>query len=68
MSLKAFHIFFIALSIVLSIGVGSWGISNYLASDESGSLALGVLFCLSGFALLVYGRGFLKKMKDIEAR
>lgn len=67
MSLKAFHIFFITLSIVLSIGVGSWGISKYFAGGGAGPLALGVLFCLTGFALLVYGRSFLKKMKGIEA-
>ena len=68
MSLKAFHVFFIALSILLSIGVGSWGISNYLASGAWGSLALGIVFCLTAPGLLVYGRRFLKKMKEIEAR
>ena len=31
MSLKAFHIFFIAVSIVLSIGLGTWGIHDWLA-------------------------------------
>jgi hypothetical protein len=67
MSLKAFHIFFIALSIVLSIGVGSWGISNYLAAGGTGPLALGIVFCLVGLSLLIYGRSFLKKMKEIEA-
>ena len=66
MSLKAFHIFFIALSIVLSVGVGSWGISSYFAGGGSGSLALGVFFCLTGLALLIYGRSFLKKMKGID--
>ena len=66
MSLKAFHIVFITLSIVLSIGVGSWGISNYFAGGGSGPLALGVFFCLTGIALVVYLRSFLKKMKGIE--
>ena len=67
MSLRAFHIFFISLSILLSIGVGSWGISNYLGDGSTGSLALGVLFCVTALALIVYGRGFLRKMKEIEA-
>ena len=67
MSLKAFHIFFISLSIVLSIGVGSWGVSNYLAEGGAGSLALGIVFCITGLALVIYGRGFLRKMREIEA-
>ena len=67
MSLKAFHIFFISLSIVLSIGVGSWGVSNYLGEGGTGSLVLGIVFCLTGLALVIYGRGFLRKMKEIEA-
>lgn len=66
MSLKAFHIFFIALSIVLSLGLGGWGVSRYLVGDGTGPLALGILFFLTGFALLVYGRSFLRKMREIE--
>lgn len=66
MSLKAFHIFFIALSILLSVGLGGWGVSSYLSEGRVGSLVLGILFFLTGFALLVYGRSFLRKMKEIE--
>jgi len=67
MSLKAFHIFFISLSILLSVGLASWGISSFVSQGSPGALALGVLFFVTGFALLVYGRGFLRKMKEIEA-
>ena len=65
-SLKAFHIFFIAASIVLSIGLASWGVRDYLSSGAGGSLALGIVFFVTGFLLLVYGRRFLKKMKEIR--
>jgi len=67
MSLKAFHIFFIALSIVLSIGVGFWETSKYLESGASLPLVLAIVFYLTGLGLLVYGRRFLKKMKEIES-
>ena len=67
MSLKAFHIFFISLSILLSVGLAGWGVSSYGSEGNSGALVLGVLFFLTGFALLVYGRSFLRKMKEIEA-
>jgi hypothetical protein len=66
-SLKAFHILFIALSIVLSVGLGTWGIREYMASASGGALALGVVFFVTGFLLLLYGRGFLRKMREIEA-
>jgi len=67
MSLKAFHIFFICLSILLSVGLGGWGVSRYASEGDLGWLALGVVFFLTGFALLVYGRSFLRKMREIEA-
>ena len=67
MSLKAFHIFFISLSILLSLGLGGWGVSAYASQGNVGALALGVIFGLTGFALLIYGRSFLRKMREIEA-
>jgi hypothetical protein len=67
MSLKAFHIFFISLSILLSLGLGGWGVSTYAAQGSAGALTLGIVFGLTGFALLVYGRSFLRKMREIEA-
>ena len=66
MSLKAFHILFISLSVLLSLGLGGWGVSRYAIDGSAGALVLGVVFFLAGFALLVYGRGFLRKMKEIE--
>ncbi|MDX1643571.1 MAG: hypothetical protein R3244_04335 [Thermoanaerobaculia bacterium] len=66
MSLKAFHILFIALSIVLSAGLGAWGVESYLSQGSRGGLAFGVVFFLTGAALLVYGVKFLQKMREIE--
>lgn len=67
MSLKAFHILFIALSILLSAGLGAWGVESYLESGARGALALGLVFFVTGAALLIYGVKFLEKMREIES-
>lgn len=66
MSLKIFHIVFIVLSILLSAGVGAWGVRSYLADGSGSHLALGVVFFLAGAGLVVYGVSFLKKMREID--
>ena len=66
MSLKAFHIFFITLCVLMSAGLGSWGVSAYLAGGGVQPLALGVIFFIVGAVLLVYGVRFWKKMKEIR--
>lgn len=65
MSLKAFHIFFIAVSILLGMFVGGWGVRQYLMNDSFGSLALGVLFFASAFVLLAYGLKFIDKVQEL---
>ncbi len=66
MSLKIFHIVFIALSVVLSAGLGAWGVQGYLADGSGDALALGVLFFVTGGVLLVYGIRFWKKMRELR--
>jgi hypothetical protein len=66
MSLKIFHIVFIALSVALSAGLGAWGIQTYLVEGSTQGLALGVLFFVTGAVLLVYGVYFWKKMKEMR--
>ncbi len=66
MSLKAFHIFFIAVSMLLGMFVGGWGVRQYLINDSVGSLALGVFFFISAFVLLAYGLKFIRMVEDLE--
>lgn len=66
MSLKAFHLVFITLSSLMTVGVGGWA---WLAWSREGGLSLlGLgIFCAVGLvALLAYGRYFLKKLKSIS--
>ena len=63
MSLKSFHVFFIAISTLTLGGFGVWCIMQPNAT--AGHLALGVFsFALVG-ALLFYGKWFLGKIKDL---
>lgn len=59
MSLKAFHIFFIALSIILAIGCAVWAFVN------GAEPLFGIASAIVAVALIVYGGFFLKKAKGI---
>ncbi len=64
MSLRAFHIVFIAMSSLLAVGFGAWCFTVDLAADERAStLALGVTSFAAAALLLVYGGWFLRKLK-----
>jgi len=65
LSLKGFHIFFIAVSILLGMFVGGWGVRQYLLNDQLGSLVLGALFFVSAFILLAYGLKFIAKVDEL---
>ena len=65
MSLKAFHIVFIAVSILLGMFIGGWGVRQYLMNDNFGALALGMFFFVSAFALLAYGLKFISKVEEL---
>jgi hypothetical protein len=67
MSLKAFHIVFIVASTLLAIGFGVSSLRQYLSPEGArADLLYGVGSALAAIALLVYGRYFLKKLRDIS--
>lgn len=66
MSLRSFHLFFIAVSVLLAAWVGVWGVQSYLATRSVSDLALGVVFFLLGFVLLVYGRRVRRKLRALS--
>lgn len=63
MSLKAFHVFFIVVSSLLTLGFGVWAVRQYSVGGEAVNLALGIGSLGSTVVLLVYGVWFLKKLK-----
>jgi hypothetical protein len=59
LSLKSFHLFFIALSIVLSAGFGMWGLLNHY-------VVLGALSLVFAALLVVYGGYFVGKAETLH--
>ena len=65
MSLKAFHVFFISVSIVLSLGVGGWGIESFVSGSDSVGLIVGLFFILLAAGLVYYESKFIRKFKHV---
>lgn len=65
MSLKAFHIFFIALSILLLAGFAIWSFQSYSSTGAMSQLLFTILSAVGSVLLVFYGMQFLKKMKGL---
>ena len=65
MSLKAFHLFFIAVSVILSAFVTAWSVNQYQAAHNSAYAVGAALSIACGIALAVYGTAFQRKMKRL---
>jgi hypothetical protein len=66
MSLKAFHIIFITVSTLLAFGFGVWSLTNYFSAEGAAlDLVLGAASLVAGVGLIIYGRYFLKKLKNV---
>jgi hypothetical protein len=66
MSLKAFHLVFIILSILFTLLLGIWGVVNHGSSEKTGELVLGIISLAGTLGLSVYLRYFLKKFKHVS--
>ncbi len=66
MSLKAFHIFFIVVSIALCVGLGIWTTQDFARSGSFAHLALGVGSFIASILLACYGVWFLRKLKGVS--
>ena len=66
MSLKAFHVFFIALSVLMSFGVAGWNASAYRQNGELAYLVQAIFWAVTGVGLSVYGVMFLRKYKKLR--
>jgi NADH:ubiquinone oxidoreductase subunit K len=66
MSLRAFHIVFIAVSVMLSAFVAAWAASEYRAVHDSGYIIACVASAATGVGLAVYGAMFQRKTKGLS--
>jgi hypothetical protein len=65
MSLKAFHVFFVAVATLCALGFGAWAIWDYQRTGAGGTLAMGIASFAVAAALVWYGLWFLRKHKDM---
>jgi hypothetical protein len=65
MSLKTFHLVFIALSVVLAAFVAAWAGQQYRALNASGYVVTAVAALAGGAGLAVYGAAFQRKMRRL---
>jgi hypothetical protein len=66
MSLKAFHIVFIAASILLAFGFAAWAFLQYADSRRATDLIYGISSTVVGVVLIGYGKYVLRKLRHIS--
>jgi hypothetical protein len=65
MSLRAFHIIFVIVTIALSLFVTMWGIREFRQEQSGSALALAAVFFLTAVALSIYGKKVYVKLKEL---
>jgi hypothetical protein len=66
MSLRAFHLFFIAVSIILAAFVAAWAAQQYQTTRAVSDAALAATSLASGIGLAVYGAAFQRKTRRLS--
>ena len=66
MSLKAFHLIFIIISILFTLMFGIWAVVSHGSSGKTAELVLGILSLVGTVGLSVYLRYFLKRLKHVS--
>jgi FtsH-binding integral membrane protein len=66
LSLRSFHVVFIVVSILLSLGVGVWGTQQYMRQSSGQGLTMAVVFFLTGILLSLYAMRYFGKLKRLE--
>jgi len=64
MSLKAFHVVFISIAILFSLGFGIWAVNAFERTGDASDLWMGIGSFVGCVVLIVYFRWFLKKLKN----
>jgi hypothetical protein len=65
MSLRAFHLLFIGLSIVLAAFFGAWAIGQYRVEHRLVFVVAAVLSLAGACGLAVYGTAFQRKTRNL---
>jgi hypothetical protein len=65
MSLRAFHLFFISISILLAFGFGIWGVRSFSTGGDTTNMFMGVGSFILGAGLIIYGIKVRRKLKQV---
>ncbi|MGO9608550.1 MAG: hypothetical protein ACLPT4_02820 [Verrucomicrobiia bacterium] len=66
MSLKAFHVLFIVVSILMCLGFGAWCLDSDYARGRTAYTVAGYVSFGFGLLLVLYEIRFLRKFKDLD--
>jgi hypothetical protein len=65
LSLRAFHLFFIALSVVLAAFVAAWAAGQYQSAQGATYAVAGIAALATGAGLAWYGAAFQRKTRRL---
>ena len=63
MSLKAFHIVFVVVSVLFTAGFGYWSLTEFKMAGDGLMLTLSLTSFVAAGGLLFYGVWFLRKLR-----
>ncbi len=66
MSLKAFHIVFVAASVMLCLVLAAWAYGRYQSAGMAADLGWSIGSAAAGVGLIGYGGYFLRKLRNIS--
>jgi membrane protein implicated in regulation of membrane protease activity len=66
MSLRIFHLFFIAMSVVLAAFVAAWAGGQYRELHDGAYAVAGIASLAAAVALAVYGAAFQRKTRNLH--
>ena len=65
MSLRAFHLFFIAMSVILAAFVAAWAVGEYQTGHQVTYVLTAVASLATGIGMAVYGAMFQRKTRGL---
>jgi len=63
--LKTFHLFFIAMSVILAAFTAAWSVTQYRATPDATYIATCAVSAVAGAVLIVYGARFQRKARRL---
>ena len=66
MSLRTFHLLFIAVSVILTAFFAAWAAGQYRVAHESSYVLAAAASLAAGAGLAVYGAAFQRKMRRVR--